>query len=471
MARGPARRKLSRDPGRHPARMSGDGDPMRQLNSLPLTLALLAGALPAAAQTITAAGQPAQLDIRLAGTHSIRVTLKPLSFRYDLPFHPAIAARPYPKPALSLRSITRPVAKDVGLLKVEVRPQPLTVTVSDRAGRTIQQLVFQDDGSLAFRLDGQPVLGMGEGGPRPERGTNWRQNAVQFDRRGRLDEMEPRWQSDMYGSRNPVAMLVGTGGWGLFVPTPWVLVDLRDPAKGVFLPWKPPANAAGAAPQTEANQQQSLGKGIPPIDAIVPGLYDVFVFDAQDPAALMKDFATVTGPAAMPPKWALGYMQSHRTLQDDAQLTGIIDTFRRKQIPVDAVIYLGTGFAPVGWNKRQPSFEFNPDVFKRDPKVVLADMEAKHVKTIVHMVPYDRDRLPTLHGTIPAQPDEKLDASHIASYWQQHVALVNAGVDGFWPDEGDWFNLFERIKRHQLYYQGGLATTPDVRPWSLQRNG
>ena len=327
---------------------------MRLCRSLFTTALLVAGASGAGAQTITAAGEPAQLDIRQAGEHSIRVTLTPLSFAADLPFHPAIAERVYPKPALSLRSIAKPVTRDVGNLKVEVRPQPLTVVVSTKDGRPVQELSFREDGSLAFRLDGQPVLGMGEGGPRPERGSNWREQVVQFDRRGRLDEMEPRWQSDMYGSRNPVAMLVGTGGWGLFVPTPWVLVDLRDPATGVFLPWQPAGTEA--APQTQTNQQQSLGKGIPPIAGIVPGLYDFFVFDGSDPAALLQDFATITGPAAMPPRWALGYMQSHRTLQDDAQLIRIIDTFRAKQIPVDAVIYLGTGFTPVGWNTRQPSF-------------------------------------------------------------------------------------------------------------------
>ena len=61
--------------------------------------------------------------------------------------------------------------------------------------------------------------------------------------------------------------------------------------------------------------------------------------------------------------------------------------------------------------------------------------------------------------------------SHIESYWKHHVALVKAGVDAWWPDEGDWFNLFERIKRHQLYYQGPFSTGPNVRPWSLHRNG
>lgn len=345
----------------------------------------------------------------------------------------------------------------VGRLQVAVRPSPLTVTVTNAAGQLVQELVFEADGTLAFRVDEHPVLGLGEGGPRPAQGSPWREQPVQFDRRGALDTMEPRWQSDMYGSRNPAAMLMGTRGWGLFVVTPWVHVDMRDAARGVFTP-RPPTEAE-RAPQTEGNQQQALGKGLPPADAYVLGLYDVFVFDAHEPVAAMKDFAVITGPAVMPPKWALGYMQSHRTLKDDAQMLGIIDTFRSKRIPLDAVIYLGTGFAPVGWNTRQPSFDFNPDVFTRNPATVLADMHARNVKVVVHMVPWDRDKLPTIND------------ANIPSYWQQHLGLVKAGVDAFWPDEGDWFNLFERLARFKLYYQGHLFTTPNVRPWSLQRNG
>jgi alpha-glucosidase (family GH31 glycosyl hydrolase) len=435
-----------------------------------LVLSLLpafAGA--AEAQVVTAAGQPAQLDIRAAGDSSLRITLKPLSLTRDLPANPALAERAYPAPALSVRTLTRSIQKNVGTFRVEVRPGPLAVVVRNAAGRLVQEVIFENDGTLTFALDEHPVLGMGEGGPRPEKDRPWREQPVQFDRRGALDTMEPRWQSDMYGSRNPVAMLLGTGGWGLFVAAPWVQVDLRRGDRGVFIPFKPTLKES--APQTERNQQQALGKGIPPIDQMIAGLYDFFVFDAHDPAKAIKDFSTITGPAVMPPKWALGYMQSHRTLQDDQQMIGVIDTFRSKRIPLDAVIYLGTGFAPRGWNTRQPSFDFNPDVFTRDPGAVVADMHARHVKVVVHMVPWDRDRLPTLQGTIPPRPGEVVDASHVQSYWQQHVPLVTAGIDAFWPDEGDWFNLVERIKRHQLYYQGHLSTNPNVRPWSLQRNG
>ncbi|MDR8390627.1 DUF5110 domain-containing protein [Aliifodinibius sp. S!AR15-10] len=264
-------------------------------------------------------------------------------------------------------------------------------------------------------------------------------------------------------------MMVGTGGWGLYIPTPWGQIDLRDAEHGLFIPRD--RTTLSNTPQDREGQHANRGQGIPPLDSMIPGLYDIFVFDASQPTQFMKDVSMISGRAVMPPKWALGYMQSHRTLEDDKQLVDIAETFRKKEIPVDAVIYLGTGFTPQGWNKEQPSFEYNPEVFKRDPEEVIKDLHNHNVKVVVHMVPWNRDKLPTLHGSIPPKSGESIDAGHIKNYWQQHVELVNDGIDAFWPDEGDWFNLFERVKRHQLYYQGPLSTTPNERPWSLHRNG
>ncbi|MGE5360367.1 MAG: hypothetical protein ACM3NQ_15230, partial [Bacteroidales bacterium] len=106
------------------------------------------------------------------------------------------------------------IRRQAGRLTVEARPSPLTLIVSDERGRQVQHIVFENDGTLSFSLDDAPVLGMGEGGPRPEKGRPWREQPVQFDRRGAFDTMEPRWQSDMYGSRNPAAMLLGTHAQG-----------------------------------------------------------------------------------------------------------------------------------------------------------------------------------------------------------------------------------------------------------------
>lgn len=427
---------------------------------------MLQSTLPA--QNIISNGEPAELNIRKAGENSIRITLKPVSYKGDFPFSPALSSMQYSKPVISLRNVDQTVKKQVGNLKVEIASNPLKIIVRNLKNQLIQELVLLPGGNLSFKTGDQPILGMGEGGPKPTRGLDWRQQPIQFDRRGSYDSMQPRWQSDAYGSRNPVAMLTGTEGWGLFVVTPWVHVDLTAKDNGVFVPWKPPTQTEV---QNQKNQHLNQGKGLPPIDKIIPGLYDVFVFDAHQPKDLMKDFSVVTGKAALPPKWALGYMQSFRTWDSDTQMIGIVDTFRNKKIPVDAVIYLGTGFCPKGWNQPQPSFEFNKEIFSGNEKEFVSKLHERDVKVIVHMVPWDRDKLPTLQGTIPAKPGEIQDASHILNYWKQHVGLVNTGINAFWPDEGDWFNLFERIKRHQMYYQGSLYTTPNVRPWSLQRNG
>jgi alpha-glucosidase (family GH31 glycosyl hydrolase) len=431
-----------------------------------LTLAILAQFSAGYAAEIKSAGQPARLDIRAAGDHSVRITLKPLSYQPEFPFSPSISERKWAAPGISLRTMDAPVTRRIGGLQVTVRPNPLTVLVADGTGVAITDLIFDSEsGNVSFKQDDNPILGMGEGGPLLDAKT-WRDQPLQFDRRGRLDEMIPRWQAQAYGSRNPVAMLIGTGGWGLFVATPWVQVDLSRKDRGVFLPWKPPAG------DTEARGYTAQVQGRPPVDGIVPGVFDMFVFDGRDPAVLMKEVSLLTGAAVMPPKWSLGYMQSHRTLEDEAQMIKIVDTFRQKKIPVDSVVYLGTGFCPRGWNTKQPSFTFNPEVFTRDPKATLGDLHDRNVKVVVHIVPWGREEgLPTLQGNIPPAPGEAMDATHILNYWQQHVPLFSAGIDAFWPDEGDWFNLFERMKRHQLYYQGPLSTRTNTRPWSLHRNG
>src|SRR5262245_17503320 len=307
--------------------------------------------------------EPAQLEIRAAGEHSIRVTLKPLSFQPEFPFTPALAEREYAAPLIRLREITEPVKARVCAIDVEVRPDPLTV-VATADGKPIQTLTFQDDDRLTFALGGRPVLGMGEGGPLPR--ANFRTLPIEFDRRGRLEDMQPRWQSDAYGSRNPVALMIGTEGWGLFIATPWGQLDLRDADRGVFTPWQPPRHRTPPGEQKDSSEPDNRRaearanltaqlQGRPPIDSIIRGLYDLFIFDAHNPTHLMKDISVISGPAVMPPKWAFGYMQSHRELVDkeltsETLLLHVVDTFRDKRIPLDAVIYLGTGFTPTGWN-------------------------------------------------------------------------------------------------------------------------
>ena len=432
------------------------------------------------ADEIRSGGGPGRLSISVAGDDSIRVTLMPRSSAAMAPFSPSLVHGEPQLPLLSLLKLENEIIKKVGSFMVTVSPNPLSIDVKNESGKHIQTITFEQDGSLTFDKSNAPILGLGEGGPQPVGRGDWRNKDIQFDRNGSYHQMIPRWETNAYGSRNPVGCLIGTEGWGIFIATPWGQFDLRD-KRGKFTPWKPPKfdelkTEDARERRRQLYERERATQGRPPVDQIIPGAFDLFIFDAHEPTDMMRDLAKITGPAVLPPKWALGYMQSHRELVDknmssEQLLLWVVDSFREKQIPLDSVVYLGTGFTPTGWNTRQPSFDFNPKVFKRNPKLVLDDLHKRNVKVIVHMVPWEERRLPTLHGNIPPRPDEKIDATHIQSYWQEHLNLVNAGIDAWWPDEGDRFDLFERIKRHQLYYQGPLSTKPDLRPWSLHRNG
>ena len=71
-----------------------------------IAVVLLAWPCAISAQRLTTAGRPAQLDVRVAGDRSIRVTLSPIDVAGSLPETPAVADRSYPAPALSLREIS-----------------------------------------------------------------------------------------------------------------------------------------------------------------------------------------------------------------------------------------------------------------------------------------------------------------------------------------------------------------------------
>ncbi len=167
----------------------------------------------------------------------------------------------------------------------------------------------------------------------------------------------------------------------------------------------------------------------------------------------------------MPPLWSLGYMQSHRTLGSRAEVMDELKTFREKKLPCDAMIYLGTGFCPAGWNTGHNSFEFNPAIFP-DPLVMIKEMHSEHFKILVHITSPPED----LHGKVSDAGVEQ-DPSSAAAYWARHVDTLRMGVDGWWPDEGDELPPASRLARNQMYWEGSQQTVPNVRPFALHRNG
>jgi alpha-glucosidase/alpha-D-xyloside xylohydrolase len=180
----------------------------------------------------------------------------------------------------------------------------------------------------------------------------------------------------------------------------------------------------------------------------------------------MEEYIRLTGHPAMPPKWALGYFQSHRSLAGPDEAMNIAQTFRDKKLPCDSLIYLGTGYTNgnTGWNLGHGSLEFNPATFPTPAKTIAA-LHDLNFKIILH-----KNAAPVgLYGdSITETGDSPL---LISNYWATHRPDEALGVDGWWPDDGDELSVESRLARLRCYCEGPLQDHPNERPWFLSRNG
>jgi alpha-glucosidase (family GH31 glycosyl hydrolase) len=307
-----------------------------------------------------------------------------------------------------------------GPLRVDVNREPLTIRLRRTDGSLMQELrVDATNGELSFDMH-KAVFGLGENG--------WR-----FDRRGGQYPMTPRWGGGTQGSVLPSPLLIGPDGWALFIPQPQGAFDLRGD-RGKFVAAKP---------------EHAL---------------HCFAIAWQQPSDVLAEYVRLTGHPVMPPKWALGYMQSHRTLAGPQEVLAEAKTFREKRLPCDALIYLGTGYCPAGWNKGHGSLEFNPKIFE-EPAEMIRALHADDFKVVLHVNRPPKD----LHG---ASIREAVDGpNHIRDYWQRHRVVFALGVDGWWPDDGDELSDAGRLARHRCYFEGPLNDRPNERPWSIHRTG
>jgi alpha-glucosidase/alpha-D-xyloside xylohydrolase len=377
------------------------------------------------------AGRAIELSMAPVGPRIVRVSLAQIGVgaAQSIPEVGALVERQWEPPVLRLTTLAEPQSVACGDARVTVSPDPLTVRIEAEGGRLAQVLrIDETTGEMGFRLGEGPVLGLGEGGQ-------------QFDRRGSVDRMrsgQGGYRLRTHGGRVPIPWLIGTSGWAMFVHQPAGSFDLSG-AEGRFIPVGP-------------------GSALP---------LDVFVVIDREPARIMAEYARLTGLPEVPPLWSFGYQQSHRTLAGREEVLSVARTFREKRLPCDALIYLGTGFCPSGWNTGHGSFTFNSKAFP-DPKGMLDELHAMHFHVIPHVVVRSR----SLAGKVSDRPDlNRPIEEDAARYWAAHREVFSLGVDGWWPDEGDPFSPASRLSRVRMYWEGPQLDRPGARPYALHRNG
>ncbi|HKS06977.1 MAG TPA: TIM-barrel domain-containing protein [Gemmatimonadaceae bacterium] len=393
------------------------------------------------AAEIIVAGKPVEISVWSLSATTARITVMPIENGATTPvaFTGALVDERLGRSVTRTRDSAGVRRVRAGDMSVRFTDGPPTLHIDNARGEVLQTLVLSArDPGMSFALGSGPLLGLGEGGP-------------QFDRRGSADPMrngQGGFRLATHGTRAPVQWLIGTAdGWAMFIHQPYGAFDFTG----------------------------ATGKFTPPAASALP--LDVFIVASRDPKVVMREYARITGLPETPPKWAFGYMQSHRTLGGPDEIMGVARTFREKKLPCDALIWLGTEFAPSGWNTRNGEFTWHTGNFP-NPKQMMDALHAMHFRTVVHVVIEGRRLTGTVNDpcTAPAlpsgrTPDDRWPPDRqVSCYWPVHKTAMDMGVDGWWPDQGDGLDGPSRLNRHRMYWEGTQQLKPNERPFALHRN-
>src|SRR5580765_5476618 len=242
-----------------------------------------------------------------------------------------------------------PVRLATSDLRLEVETRPLRLTFTDAAGAWLLRepadagMVLEGGAQSAGRMRArftfsgeQHFYGLGQGGGRLDR----------------LGQGRQLWNSHLGhgpGSDIAIPLLVSNRGYALFFDNPSdAVLAVGRSDNGVRIDYTAETSALSW-----------------------------YFLIGPDLRGLMSEVAELLGRAPLPPRWALGFLQSTRHFENTEELRRLPRTIRDKRIPCDALIYLSGYGEALGWNRGVGHLEFQPELWPQ-PAALLEDVRAQH---------------------------------------------------------------------------------------------
>ena len=169
-----------------------------------------------------------------------------------------------------------------------------------------------------------------------------------------------------------------------------------------------------------------------------------FVITGRDQAEILNRYTALTGRQPLPPRWALGLIQSRFGYKSETEMQQVASRMRREGFPLDALVLDLYWF---GGTKRQGDLSWDKTNFP-DPSGMMGHLNQQGVKTILISEPYVM-RTSRNDSTVRTQGLVGTTAAGrpftVGSFWAGPASIL----DVFKPQARDWLWGYYRTLRNQ----------------------
>ncbi len=189
----------------------------------------------------------------------------------------------------------------------------------------------------------------------------------------------------------------------------------------------------------------------------IGGVMKYWFIAGYDIPALYAQYGQLTGTQPLPPRWALGNLQSRMAYRTQYETDSIVSLMQSKDFPIDAIIldFYWFGDSIKGTMGRLSWYKPNWP----HPKQMIADFRKKGVKTVLITEPYIIDTLKNyrIGDSLGIFATDSLGKTYINHqfyfgnaalidifkpvaqrwFWQQYQKQIKIGVAGWWGDLGE----------------------------------
>ncbi|WP_303310638.1 TIM-barrel domain-containing protein [Hymenobacter sp. BT730] len=180
-----------------------------------------------------------------------------------------------------------------------------------------------------------------------------------------------------------------------------------------------------------------------------------FLISGSSYPEMLSRYTALTGRQPLPPRWAMGLIQSRFGYQSEQEMYQVAARMRREGFPLDGLVLDLYWF---GGTTRQGDFQWKQPNFS-DPKRMIRRLDSAGVKTILITEPYimrtsrndafvrkqglvgrDKNGQPYTVESFWAGPATLMDMFKPQArewMWQQYDRLKQDGVGGWWSDLGE----------------------------------